>query len=91
MGANAHHTTKQIRTFLGLTSYFRSYVKDYATIVKPRTQLTKKDADLRSWGVPQSHAVAAIKLILASPPILAFPDFDQQFHVVLSTVASSDE
>ena len=74
-------SVKQIRTFLGLASYFRQYIKDYASIVEPLTRLTRKGADPRVWGSPQREAVEKIKAILASPPILAFPDFDQQFHV----------
>jgi transposase InsO family protein len=74
-------SVKQIRTFLGLTSYFRNYVKNYSSIVEPLTQLTKKGHSLRGWGQKQIEAVKAIKQILSSPPILAFPDFNSQFHV----------
>jgi transposase InsO family protein len=74
-------SVKQIRTFLGLASYFRSYIKGYATLVEPLTRLTKKDADIRSWGQSQVLAVEQVKTILSSAPILAFPDFTRPFHV----------
>ena len=74
-------SVKQIRTFLGLTSYFRNYVKNYASLVAPLTRLTKKGASLQEWGWKQKEAVDTVKQILSSPPILAYPDFTQQFHV----------
>ena len=79
-------SVKQIRTFLGLASYFRAYVKGYATLVELLTRMTKKGTSLNCWGTDQFEAVSSIKRILSSPPILAFPDFDQPFH--LATDAS---
>ena len=34
---------KQVRRFLGLTGYYRKFIPDYAKIVTPLTDLTRKN------------------------------------------------
>ncbi|GFT29073.1 retrovirus-related Pol polyprotein from transposon 297 [Trichonephila clavipes] len=36
-------TIKQVKSFLGLTGYFRKYIKDYSKIAKPLSDLTRKE------------------------------------------------
>ncbi|GFT45447.1 retrovirus-related Pol polyprotein from transposon 297 [Trichonephila clavipes] len=36
-------TIKQVQCFLGLTGYFRKYIKDYSKIAKPLSDLTRKE------------------------------------------------
>lgn len=40
----APKTKSEVRSFLGLTSHYRKYIKDFAKIAQPLTLLTKKDA-----------------------------------------------
>ena len=40
-------TLSEMRSFLGLTSHFRKFVKGYADLVRPLRELTK--ATVKSW------------------------------------------
>ncbi|GFS31374.1 transposon Ty3-I Gag-Pol polyprotein [Trichonephila inaurata madagascariensis] len=42
-------TIKQVQSFLGLTGYFRKYIKDYSTIAKPLSDLTRKENPFCFW------------------------------------------
>ncbi len=39
-------TVKDVRAFLGLASYYRRYIPNFASVATPLTGLTKKDAKL---------------------------------------------
>ena len=75
-------TKKQVRSFLGLTGYYRRFVPNYALIALPLTDLTWKGQPLRvQWGPAQENAFLSLKSILASPPILHLPDLEKAFIV----------
>ena len=78
---------KQLRSFLGLASFYRRYVPNFSTIVSPLTDATRKGMPNRIiWGEPQKKAFEKIKEVLTSEPVLRLPDFDMPF--ILSTDAS---
>ena len=75
-------TKKQVRSFLGLTGYYRRFVPNYALIALPLTDLTRKGQPLRvQWGPAQENAFLSLKSMLASPPILYLPDLEKAFIV----------
>ncbi|GFV62162.1 retrovirus-related Pol polyprotein from transposon 297 [Trichonephila clavipes] len=62
-------TIKQVQSFLGLTGYFRKYIKDYSKIAKPLSDLTRKEI-LFVFGTQQKEAFEKLKKIMSEGPIL---------------------
>lgn len=60
----------EVRRFLGLTSYFRKFIKGLSNISKPLTSLTKKDTAF-SWNTLEEEAFKTLKEKLVQRPVLA--------------------
>ena len=71
-------TVKQIRTFVGMASYYRSFVKDFSRRAHPLTELTKQNVKFR-WGAEEEAAFTDLKEALTTEPVLALPDFTKPF------------
>lgn len=74
-----------LRSFLGLCSYYRRFVKGFAAIANPLHGLTQKDKKF-DWNADCETAFQDLKRLLVTSPVLALPDFSKQF--VLDTDAS---
>ena len=68
---------KQIQQYLGLTGYYRQFIKNYAEISKPLYELIKKDV----WEETQIQAYNKLKQSLLSEPVLAQAVLGEQFIV----------
>ena len=69
---------REVRQFLGLTSYYRRFVKDYAKLAKPMHRLTEKGRTFH-WTPDCQEAFETLKQQLTSSPILAYPDMNLPF------------
>nr|MDZ8003588.1 RNase H-like domain-containing protein [Nostoc sp. DedSLP05] len=69
----------KLRGFLGMTGYCRQFIKGYATIAGPLTDLTKKGNF--SWNEKAGHSFEELKKCISTAPVLALPDFSQPFIV----------
>jgi transposase InsO family protein len=75
-----------VRSFLGLCSYYRRFIPQFSTIAKPLTRLTEKNQGFK-WGDEQEEAWAGLKQKLLTAPILAYPD--PQVEFIVDTDASA--
>ncbi|GMF36736.1 unnamed protein product [Phytophthora lilii] len=71
---------KDLQRFLGLAGYYRRFVKNYASLVLPLSELLKSTAEWK-WGSGQEFAFNAIKQTLISAPVLRLPDMSLPFQV----------
>ncbi len=76
---------KEVQQFLGLASYYRRFVKDFAAIAKPLYQLTEKTAKFL-WSEDAQAAFDELRQRLVSALTLCFPDYSLPF--ILDTDAS---
>ena len=79
------HDLKTLRSFLGLTSYYRKFVPGFSKVAGPLHALTKKEVPFL-WTPKCQSAFIELKRLLTSAPVLSFPDFTKPF--ILETDAS---
>lgn len=85
--AQIPNTTKRIKSFLGLTGYYRKFIKNYSSIAAPIIKFLKKGVKINIDDPAFIDAFHKLKRIITSPPILSYPDFNKKF--VLTTDASN--
>ena len=73
-------TVTDVRSFLGLTNYYRRFLKGYAKIARPLTNLISgENADKKKalvvWTPKCQEAFEQLKKLCTEAPVLAYPDF----------------
>ena len=76
----APRNAKELQRFLGLATYYRKFVKDFAIIARPLTKLLRKDAPF-VWQEAEVEAFESLKRALTEAPVLTQPDFAKPFKL----------
>ena len=76
---------KEVRSWLGMTGYYRRFMHGYAEIAKPLHDLTRKEEKFM-WTKERDTAFVNLKKCLITAPILGYPDSREPF--ILDTDAS---
>ena len=80
-------TKSDVRSFLGLASYYRRFIKNFAEIAAPLYKLSTSGKESAfAWSLECERAFRGLKGRLVEAPVLAYPRFDLEF--VLDTDAS---
>ena len=64
----------EVRSFQGLTNFYRKFVPSFSSLASPLNELVMKDATF-IWGEKQQKAFDQIRERLTKAPILALPNF----------------
>ena len=67
----------ELRSFLGLYTYYRRFFKGFSQLTAPLTDLIEKGAF--SWGEGARATFENLKEVMSSCPVLALPNFTQSF------------
>jgi hypothetical protein len=70
---------KALRGFLGLTGYYRKFIRGYGSIVAPLTDLLKKNAF--AWNEVAETTFEELKAAVTNPLVLMLPNFNLLFVV----------
>jgi len=70
----------EVRSFLGLASYYRKFVKGFSSITKPLTRLTGKGVPF-IWSKNIEEAFVKLKKALTTAPILALLEPNKPYDI----------
>jgi hypothetical protein len=66
---------------LGLAFYYRKFIKNFAKIATPLTNLLKKSSGTYEWEEACNEAFETLKGILVKTPVLKLFDFEKDFEI----------
>jgi len=69
-----------VRSFHGLASFYKRFVKDFSTIASPLNDIVKKNMELK-WESEEEKVFNTLKEKLTNALILALPKFSKSFEL----------
>lgn len=74
-------TGKELERFLGLTNWYRRFIKDYALITGPLYEISKKRNLNDLWNETRMNAFEKLKQVLTTAPVLQTPNWNRQMII----------
>lgn len=87
VGMKPPKNVSEMRSFLGLCNYYRTYVHDYTKLALPLYELTHNDVPFE-WTAKHEECFGQLKEALTSEPLLKHPDYNYPF--IIQTDASDE-
>ena len=86
-------TPREIKGFLGMANFFRTYIRNFSHIAAPLFALTRKDSPWKSGDLPPEaqEAFEELRSNLASRPVMAFPTSDGEFHLYVDAAGGIED
>jgi len=75
---------KQVHTFLGLSNFYRCFIKDYLIMARPMTNLKCKDT-IFNFGEQECAVFEALKAAFIHAPVVQYPNQDCEFCLETDT------
>lgn len=76
------HDKESCKRFTAFANYYRRFIRNFADIVRPLNNLTRKKATF-VWSMDCEIAFDKIRDVLKSKHVLAYPDFTKEFIVTV--------
>ncbi|GBN37554.1 Retrovirus-related Pol polyprotein from transposon 297 [Araneus ventricosus] len=80
-------TVHDLRSFLGLCTYYRRFVRNFSAIARPLHKLTEARTNF-NWTEECEKSFNSLKQALITSPVLTYPRTDKEF--ILDTDASNE-
>ncbi|CAJ0922007.1 unnamed protein product [Ranitomeya imitator] len=74
-------SVKGLQKFLGFANFYRRFIANFSSVVKPLTDLTKKGADVTNWSSEAVEAFQELNRRFTSAPVLRQLDVSLPFQI----------
>lgn len=82
----APSTRRELRRFLGMAGYYRSFCRNFSTVARPLTDLLSPSKSF-VWSSESQQAFESVKALLCSAPVLSAPNFSLSFKLEVDASA----
>lgn len=74
------NTRRELRRFLGMVGYYRSFCRNFSSVVSPLTTLLSPSKSFM-WNAECQYAFESVKALLCNSPVLQAPNYERSFQL----------